>query len=201
MSANAQVDVFRNDLDSAFVVNTSFGSPITLWDDLQLTQGGLLSEISFLAEPPSSSPGQTASGTIDLRAFDETFNRPQGDSLGMIPFNGTFEVDPNDTFGDRLIIELTNLESLGINLPHTGRIGAGIQFDDTGWFYPSAGTPEVGTSPGGNWLDNSSSERSDGSGNFAWRLAVADTTPAGPGVWHLQSIPNRIGYARRPHDQ
>ncbi len=81
--------------------------------------GGLLSNISFMARPPSAL-GQAASGVIDLRVFDETFNRPQGEPLGTIPFSGTFEFDPNDPFNRRLNIELDNLESLVVQYPAIG---------------------------------------------------------------------------------
>jgi hypothetical protein len=178
--ALAQLDVYNNQGNFG-PTSSGFGSVVTMWDDLQLTQGGLLSEISFIARRPTGA-GLTASGFIDLRLFDETFNRPQGDPLGVIPFNGTFELDPTDTFGRRLVIELTDLEPLEINLPTVGRIGAGIRFDNTGWFFPDAGQPEVGTSPGGNWLDSSFLERSDAGGDMAWRVAIADPTPTGPGV-------------------
>ncbi len=176
---SAQTDVYNNQDDFGFTA-IGFGSPVTMWDDLQLTQGGLLSSISFIADPPDVL-GQTASGVIDLRVFDETFNRPQGDPLGTIPFSGTFEFDPNDPFNRRLNIELNNLESLGINLPTVGRIGAGIRFDDDGWFFPDAGTPELGASPGGNWLNTSLFERSDVDG-LGWRIAIADPMGVGPGV-------------------
>jgi hypothetical protein len=179
-SASAQLEVYNNQGNFG-LSSIGFGSPVTMWDDLQLTQGGLLSEISFIARRPTGS-GQTASGIIDLRVFDEALNRPQGAPLGTIPFSGTFELDPTDNFNRRLVIELTDLEPLGINLPITGRVGAGIHLNGSGWFYPDAGSPEVGTSPGGNWLDNSSFERSDAGGDMAWRVVIADPTPAGPGV-------------------
>jgi hypothetical protein len=178
--AAAQLEVYNNQGNFG-LTSIGFGSTVTMWDDLQLTQGGLLSEISFIARPPASL-GQTASGTIDLRLFDETFNRPQGAALGTIPFSGTFQRDPTDASNQRLVIALTDLEPLGINLPMLGRIGAGIRFNDNGWFFPNAGGPEVGTSPGGNWLDSSFLERNDSGGDMAWRVAIADPGPVGPGV-------------------
>jgi hypothetical protein len=178
--ATAQIDVYNNQGFTGFPTAIGFVPSVTMWDDLQLVQGGLLSEISFIAEPPAVL-GNTASGIIDLRVFDEVLNRPQGTPLGMIPFSGTFERDPTDVFDQRLIIEVANLEPLGIHLPNSGRIGAGIFFDDEDWFFPDAGPPELGTSPGGNWLNSSSFERNDVDG-LAWRVAIAEPEPSGPGV-------------------
>jgi T5SS/PEP-CTERM-associated repeat protein len=77
-------------------------------------------------------------------------------------------------------------------LPGTGRIGAGIQLDDDDWSFPGAGPPTIGSSPGDNWLGNSSFERQDGTGDFAWRLLVAGTPPlvrwnTGSGIWDQPS--------------
>ena len=181
--AHAQLDVFNNQSNFG-LTSIGFSSQVTMWDDLQLTQGGLLSEISFIARPPTGQ-GMTASGTIDLRVFDELLNQPQGAPIATLPFSGTFLTDPNDIFNQRLVIELTDLESQNITLPAAGRIGAGITFDNTGWFFPDAGTPELGSSPGGNWLDSSSFERNDVSG-LAWRVAIAEPEPMGPGVGSYQ---------------
>jgi T5SS/PEP-CTERM-associated repeat protein len=181
---SGQTVVYSN---QANIENVAIGfSPLpVIWDDLQLTGSGTLSEISLVTL--HSDPNvRTASGFIDLRIFDEANNRPQGTPIGMIPFNGTYAPFAGNT--DYTLISLSGLETLGLALPGTGRIGVGIQLDDEDWFFPGAGTPTVGSSPGDNWLDNSSFERRDATGDFAWRVVVAETSPlvkwdASSGMW------------------
>lgn len=179
-----QTVVYSNQNDIANIGIGFSPSPV-IWDDLLPTRGGTLSEISLTAWHTDSNV-RAASGFIDLRVFDEQNNRPQGASIGVIPFNATFSPDPNDsTF---TVIALDNLESLGLTLPGSGRIGVGILFDNDDWLLPDPSVPTIGSSPGGNWLDNSSLERNDGVGDFAWRLVVAETAPlviwnAGSGPW------------------
>jgi hypothetical protein len=194
--AFAQLDVYNNQGNPGFTAVGFSGTP-TMWDDLDLTQGGLLSEISFIADPPSGN-GTFASGVIDLRYFDTTFNRPQGAALATIPFSGNFAIDPLDPFGERLVIELTNLESMGINLPTAGKIGAGIRFNNSGWFFPDFGAPEIGSSPSGNWLNTSSSLRQDVTG-LPWRVAIAPPTPEGPGVGSYTLFETSLPTANDPN--
>ncbi len=179
LATRAQTVVYSNQSN---VQNFSSGFSPTpvIWDDLQLTGGGRLSEISILAQA-SSGGSQNVSGYIDLRLFDETFNQPQGEPLGLIPFDDEFDSVPGSFQDRRIDINLTNLDSLGISLPASGRIGAGVFLDGSGWTFAGAGPPEVGASPGGNWLDNSFFERSDSGGDFAWKVSVADAVATGPG--------------------
>ncbi len=200
-TAVAQIEVYNNQINAQLPISYGFGGIDTIWDDLQLTQGGVLSSISLIAQPPVGATDQMASGVIDLRLYDETLGQPQGDPLATIPFSGTFETDPNDSFNRRLVIEVTDLESQNILLPSAGRVGAGISFDNTSqWFFPDAEAPEVGSSPGGYWLDNSSFERDNIEG-LPWRVTVAGPgaptyqlfetakpTPTGPGGYTSGSV-------------
>jgi T5SS/PEP-CTERM-associated repeat protein len=148
--------------------------PTVFWDDLQLTRGGTLSEISVVVW--RNDPNQrSASGYIDLRIFDEANNVPHGTPIGLIPFDDTFAAFSGNP--DYTVIALDGLESLNLALPATGRIGAGLYLDEVGWFHPGAGTPTFGSSPSGNWLGNHPLERQDGTGDFGWRLIVVETAP------------------------
>jgi hypothetical protein len=159
---------------SAFAANTE-------WDDLQLVGGGLLSEFSLITRRSGGGP-QFASGFFDLRLFNETGNFPQGESLGVIPFSGTFPATPAGTFADGILIGLTDLESLGIMLPTSGRIGVGVQFNQSGWGLIASGPATVGSSPGGNWLGTSPTERHEFGSGLPYRVAATDPVPVGPGV-------------------
>ena len=104
----------------------------------------------------------------------------------MIPFDGTFSPFPGNPI--YTVIALDGLESLDLALPGTGRIGVGIQLDEVGWFYPGSGYAHDWIQPGDNWLGNPPLERQDATGDFAWRVVVAETAPlvkwnTGAGIW------------------
>ncbi len=178
--AIAQTIVYSN---QASIGSTSYSAYTlsTEWDDLQLVGGGLLSELSLVTRHSGGGP-QFASGYFDLRVFNEAFNYPQGDPLGVIPFSGTFPATSAGSYSDGVLIELTDLESLGITLPVSERIGLGVRFDQSGWGLIASGPAEIGSSPGGNWLGDSTNERNEFGNGLPYRLTVADPTPVGPGV-------------------
>lgn len=151
------------------------------WDDLQLVGGGMLKELSLITRRTGGGP-QFASGFFDLRLFDTAGNFPQGEVLGTVPFSGTFPATPAGTFTDGVKIELKDLESLGIMLPPSARIGVGVKFDQSGWGLIGSGPATVGSSPGGNWLGTSHTERFEFGNGLPYRLVVADPVPTGPGI-------------------
>jgi len=169
--ARAQTAIYSNQGDMGFF-SAGFQPLPTVWDDLQLSGGGTLDEISIVLWHGATS-GHTVSGFIDLRLFDESNNVPQGDSLGIITINDTFEAHPSGPFAT--LVKIGDLASRGIVLPDNAKLGVGIQLNDDEWSFPAAGPPRIGSSPGDNWLGNSSLERADAGGDFAWQLVVTGT--------------------------
>lgn len=169
--ACGQTAIYSNQGDMGFF-SAGFEPLPTVWDDLQLAGGGTLDEISIVLWHGNTN-GRTVSGFIDLRLFDEVNNIPQGPSLGIITINDTFEAHPSGTFAT--LVKVDNLASRGIVLPDNAKLGVGLQLNDSEWSFPAAGPPRIGSSPGDNWLGNSSLERADAGGDFAWRLVVTGT--------------------------
>jgi hypothetical protein len=175
-----QIVVYSNQATLGGTSFTAFTGS-TEWDDLLPTGGGLLSELSLITRRSGGGP-QFASGFFDLRIFDEAGNFPQGTPLGVVSFSGTFPATPTGVFSDGVLIQLTDLESLDINLPDSGRIGIGVRFDQSGWGLIPSGPAEVGSSPGGNWVGESPTERHEFGQGLPYRVAVVDPLPPGPGV-------------------
>ncbi|MGL4513666.1 MAG: hypothetical protein ACRCT8_11305 [Lacipirellulaceae bacterium] len=177
-AAPAQTVVYSNQQ----VIGTSSLSAFTSsaeWDDLVLEGGGRLSELSLLTRRSDGS--RFASGTFDVRLFNETGNFPQGQSLGVIPFSGEFPAASVGSFTGGVNVKLVGLESLGIDLPVDGKIGIGVQFNQSGWALISSGPAGTGASPGGNWLGTSPTERSEFTA-LPYELKVIPPAPVGPGV-------------------
>ncbi len=178
-SSCAQVVVYSN---QAAYNGLSLGASVGSyeWDDLQINGSGTLSKLSFMTSH-STGGSPTVSGSFDLRLFDVAGNRPQGVSLGTFPFSGVFPKDPADANNRRVLIEATGLETQSIVLPSNARLGAGVQFNTNGWQIMGSGPPTIGSSPGGNWLGTSTSERNEIGGDFPWAVSVANPRPPGPG--------------------
>jgi len=116
----------------------------TLWDDINPTQGGRLSELRFIVR---NRPGQRFSGNIEFRRLDNPDGGPLGTLLGEVFIEGV------PSFDSLNLIEVyaRSLESLNIILPDEPFV-VGISPTENPWVFPFYGPPTIGFSSGARWL-------------------------------------------------
>lgn len=169
--AAGQIPVYSNQKNGGSFA-FSFTDVQTYWDDLDPTQGGLLSSLSIIISNTFSG-AERAEGRIDLTYFDEDNDVPQGELIGSILFDEpllALPTLPPSTFGK--LLSLDNLQSEGLVLPETGRIGIGIEFFNDRFGFVAYSSPTIGSSPGDLWVDDNSTPNGSGGGDLSWKVLV-----------------------------
>jgi hypothetical protein len=121
-----------------------------VWDDLQLSGGGLLKRLSVVVANSRPNPQPGSNIAVEFRRFDN----PDGGPLGTLI--GRLEIDMRGSVysAENRILVATGLERFGIVLPQGERIAVGINFRDP---TQSMGVvtfdpPTVGTSSAAAWV-------------------------------------------------